>query len=35
MNFTKRYQGIEFYIKSENECNNCLGIKKSDGNFFK
>ena len=32
---TKRYKALEFYIKSEKECNNCLGIKKTDGNFFK
>ena len=32
---TKRYKSIEFYMKTENECNNCLNIKIGDKNSTK
>ena len=32
---TKRYESIEFYLKTENECNNCLNIKIGDKNSTK
>ena len=30
----KRYDAIEFYLKSEKECNNCLKLKIEDKNFI-
>ena len=30
----KRYDAIEFYLKSEKECNNCLKLKIDDNDFF-
>jgi len=32
---TKRYESIEFYIKSEKECNECLSIIKGEKDTFK
>ncbi len=32
---TKRYDAIEFYIKSENECNECLSLKLDDYEFYR
>jgi len=31
---TEKYEAIEFYIKSEKECENCLRIKTGDHDFF-
>ena len=31
---TKRYNAIEFYLKSENECNGCLKLKLDENNFI-
>ena len=32
---TKKYDSIEFYIKSENICENCLKLKTGENNFIK
>ena len=32
---TKRYEAIEFYLKSEKECNECLSLKLDDKEFIR
>lgn len=32
---TKRYESIEFYIKSEKECNDCLKLKTGEKDFIR